>query len=53
MVINHHALILKGKSGEKTFRKIYNGPHIPFERLKEESKAIKKKWKAEEKDRKI
>lgn len=50
MVINHHALILKGKRGKKIFRNIYNGPKIPYEKLKAESEAVKKKWKAEGND---
>lgn len=50
MIMKHHALILKGKKGQKIFREIYNAPKVPYEKLRKESEEIKKlwKWKAEE-----
>lgn len=48
MLMKQYALVLKGKKGEKIFRKIYNAPKVPYERLKEESEEIKKQWKAAE-----
>lgn len=40
-----HVVILKGNKGEKIFHKIFNGPRVPYERLKKESDEIKKTWK--------
>lgn len=45
--MKQHAVILKGKKGEKIFHKIYNGPKIPYEKLLMESEEIKKHWKPE------
>jgi hypothetical protein len=53
MRLKQHAIILKGKEGEKIFRKIYNGPKVPYDKLKEESEAIKRQWKTEDNDRNV
>lgn len=47
MLIKQHALILRGKKGEKIFRNIYNGPKMDYDKLKLESEEIKKTWKNE------
>jgi hypothetical protein len=45
--MKQHALVLKGRRGEKIFNEIYNGPKVPYQKLKEESEEIKKQWVAE------